>query len=796
MENETWFTEQFEPLQLKKEFSGVRLPKIKIDDHYYDKLGISKDTSNFDFLKKLCADGFKDLVKKGKIDLRDKKLYADRVNFELKTLQQCNFIDYILLVWDTLNFCNENGILIGTGRGSAAGSCVCYFTGITAIDPIKYKLFFERFISPSRAKSEIIEGELYLTGVIPDIDCDIEYTRRHEVFEYLEKKYPGQTSKISNFSTLTGKNLIKECGKIISHYSEFDVKKVSDLVPVVFGTVRDISECYNGIKDKNGEFKEKPIEEFVGWCDQNPKIYNTALQLRDLIKNKSVHASGLAISADKITDLCPIEFNKEGGITSGYDKKSLEKFCVKMDLLGLKTLSLIDETCKLVGIENYKDIDVNDPCIYAYLKDFRNSYGIFQLETPAGEKVTKMMKPQDLNDLSALMALNRPGAISFISKYIENRNRGYGDSIHPLFDEALKDEYQLPIFQESIMALLGIIGFSLEDAYQVIKVIGKKLINEAKIWEGKIYEKAKENGFPEEVASLLWKTIQAASSYSFNKCLSINSVVEGENGFDVLKNIKIGDKIKARDTNLGLDVFVNVKNKYENKVELFKVEFEDGRTLCCSMDHMLLCSDLKKRRLEDILKNNLEVLCNGEILFKDILGYEGLYKIGSNGIIVSNVKNGYGRNSGRTYGGSVMKQKIQKNGYVSIQLCKNGVRKTRLVHAIVAQSFIPSLEGKQFVNHRNGIKTDNRADNLEWVTSSENMKHAYAMGLGNHEHCIGVKSCKAVLDESQVINIIKKNKAGNMSQRKLAEEYGVSIGCISGIIYNQNWKHLDRNEIS
>ena len=204
-------------------------------------------------------------------------------------------MDYILLVWDVINFCKENDIPIGFGRGSAAGSLILYLIGVTGIDPIEHDLFFERFISKTRAKKQIIEGVTYLDGsLMCDIDLDICYYNRHRVLEYLRDKFKGNTCKIVTLNSLTSKLLIKECGKITAGKTEQEMDVVSSLVPKVFGQVKDIEETY------------EEVEEFKEWCDENPRTYEIALKLKNLVKNKSVHASAVSLSYEKLEDCCPI----------------------------------------------------------------------------------------------------------------------------------------------------------------------------------------------------------------------------------------------------------------------------------------------------------------------------------------------------------------------------------------------------------------------------------------------------------------------------------------------------------
>ena len=200
--------------------------------------------NNYDFLRAACLQGFK------KLDLeKDSEIYnqyVDRIKYELKTLKDLGFIDYVLLVWDVINFCKKENIPTGLGRGSAAGSIVLYLIGVTKIDPVKYDLYFERFVSKIRAKKKVVDGITYLDGsLMCDVDLDICYYNRQKVLQYLEEKFLGHTSKILTLNKLSTKLLIKECGKIVAGKPETEMNMVSSLIPKVFGQVKSLEEAKN-----------------------------------------------------------------------------------------------------------------------------------------------------------------------------------------------------------------------------------------------------------------------------------------------------------------------------------------------------------------------------------------------------------------------------------------------------------------------------------------------------------------------------------------------------------------------
>ncbi|MEK6878468.1 MAG: hypothetical protein AABY22_02615, partial [Nanoarchaeota archaeon] len=283
---------KFENYEIEN-FGLIRLPEIVISKEQKEKYGLDEKTNNLNFLKQLVYQGYEQKLKNNKIDYKRAKEYGDRCKYELDIIDGLGFTDYVLLVWDIINFCDIQGIPRGAGRGSAGGSLIFHLIGITKyLDPLNYPLYFERFISKARAKKTIIDGITYIDGSLaPDFDLDVCHFRRNEVVEYLKTKYPNKVAKLSTFNTFSGRLLIKECGKIISEKSESEMNEISELIPKIFGQVKDIEETYQEVP----KFKE--------WCDNNREIYDIALSLRGLIKNRGSHASGYAISYFPIEEI-------------------------------------------------------------------------------------------------------------------------------------------------------------------------------------------------------------------------------------------------------------------------------------------------------------------------------------------------------------------------------------------------------------------------------------------------------------------------------------------------------------
>ena len=485
---------------------GVRLPEFNIESRLKKEYGLKEESSNYDFLMQVCRTNFKKL----NIAKEDFPKYSDRVKYELETIKELGFLDYILLVWTVINYCNENSIPVGLGRGSAAGSLILYLLGVTKVDPIKYELFFERFISKIRAKKQIVDGITYLDGsLMCDVDIDICYYNRHKVIKYLDQLFSGRTSKILTLTTLSSKILIKECGKIIDEKPESEMNEVSSLIPKTFGQVMDLKQAYAEVPD------------LQTWCDNNPRAYKAALKLRNLIKNKSVHASGMMLSYHPIDESCPTELTSDKEQVSSYDMNWVSIFNVKLDLLGLRSVSIVDRVCKLINIK-ISDIDFNDPIIYQQLQDFKTPHGCFQIEAETNFKVCKKVKPKNLEELSGVLALARPGALEFVEQYANFTNNNQYEGIHEFFDSVLSGSGGVALYQEQLMKMANKIGFTLDEAEVLRRIVGKKKVEEVKKWQEKIKEKIKENNLAPEIGDILWRILENSANYSFNKSHSMS----------------------------------------------------------------------------------------------------------------------------------------------------------------------------------------------------------------------------------------------------------------------------------
>jgi DNA polymerase-3 subunit alpha len=497
------FIDSFKEINLP--LHGVRCPRIELDKTDREKYEIPQNASNLQILQALCNQGFRRLLPQWKSEGLNIQEYKDRAKLEVETLQKLNFVDYILIVWDVFNFCNKNNIPTGLGRGSAAGSLVLFLLGVTGVDPVKYGLFFQRFVSEVRAKKQIVDGITYLDGkMIADIDSDICYYRRKEVIKYLEEKYPDRTSKMLTVSTLSGKALIKDCGKIIGEKEESEMNKITSLFTSKYGKVAEPEEMH------------ETSEDFKSWCDENEMVYTIALKLKNLIRNKGVHASGILISYDSLNKTTPIELTADKENVSSFTMDWATKINIKLDLLGLKSVSVIHEVAKLVGLD-YKKIDIEDfEKIYSHLQDLKNPKGLFQIEADTNFKVCKKVQPKNLDQLSAVVALARPGALDYVDQYANFANTGVKPEVDAVIESVLSKTGNICLYQEQVMKMFNQIGFSLTESEEIRRAIGKKLPEEIAKWKPKIYEKCEQNKIKKETADQIWKVCEDSAGYQFN----------------------------------------------------------------------------------------------------------------------------------------------------------------------------------------------------------------------------------------------------------------------------------------
>lgn len=654
---------------------GVRLPTYKLSKEDAESLGVKEDIDHEKFLRLLCEKGLNEKIETGLIEEGRKKEYEERIDHEIGVISEGGFVDYILITADLMGFCKKEGIATNFGRGSAVGSMVCFLTGITrVIDPIKENLYFERFISAARLKKQVIDGVTYVDGsMVCDIDCDIDSSQRDKVIKYLFDAYPNKVCKLSTVTTLTSKVLMKECGKIVKGHSEQTMKEVSDMIPSIFGKVQHIRKT------------REESEDFNKFCKENEDVYKIALKLNGLIKNASSHASGYLLSYYDLYGFLPVQNGTNGEVVSSYDMADSQKLAIKLDILGLSDLQLNFSVCKRVGVDPDR-LNFDDEEVYKNLQKFDAPFGLFQLGCESAYRALKKIKPRNFQHLMAVLAIIRPGCFVFTDQYARYVETGDLESIDPHLDKIFGETAGVVLFQESLMKCAKeIFGFSLQEAEGVRRACSKKKKEEMEKYKDTLFSQAEKLNLPRETAEKFWELLIASADYSFNKCLEKNTIVKTDKGANLIAKVRKGDKVLGYNIKSGENEFVVVKDVHISKSELFEFDLSDGRSIRCSMDHKFLTKEVGMMPIKDIINNDYSILLDEkQEYFKDVIGYEGFYKISNKGTLISLLRevgiDGVGSGV-RDYGGGIIGGEMDKDGYRRAWLYKgHGKKKRQKIH--------------------------------------------------------------------------------------------------------------------
>lgn len=439
------------------------------------------------------------------------KEYVDRLEYELGIIKQMGYVDYFLIVWDFIRFSNENGIPTGPGRGSAAGSIVAYTLGITKIDPIKYSLLFERFLNPERVS-------------MPDIDSDFCYERRQEVIDYVVDKYGvDNVSQIITFGTMAPRACIRDVGRAMNYpYAEVD--KISKMIPTMLGITIDKA------LELNPELKNE-----YDTNDRVRTLIDVSKDLEGLPRHSSTHAAGVVIASKPLVEYVPLQKNEEMIVTQ-FGMTTLEELgLLKMDFLGLRTLTVMNDAVKMIKDNQDIDIDLDkidfeDKEVYKMLGEGKTA-GVFQLESAGMTSFMKELKPDSLEDIIAGISLYRPGPMSEIPRYVECKNNpDKVNYIVPELEDILDVTYGVMVYQEQVMEIVRKLGgYSMGRSDMVRRAMSKK---KHKVMEEErknfIYGIADENGkvevpgcvrngISEEAGNKIFDTMMDFASYAFNK---------------------------------------------------------------------------------------------------------------------------------------------------------------------------------------------------------------------------------------------------------------------------------------
>ncbi|MCK5044807.1 DNA polymerase III subunit alpha [Candidatus Parcubacteria bacterium] len=446
------------------------------------------------YLKKLCEQGLKKRYPKKDIQA------IERLEYELSIIQKTGFASYFLIVQDFVNWSKENRIVVGPGRGSAAGSLVSYLLNITDVDPIKYDLLFERFLNPERIS-------------MPDIDLDFTDWRRDEVINYIRDKYGhDKVAQIITFGTMAARAVIRDVGRALGYSYQY-CDQIAKMVPFGFNLDQTIKEV--------PEFSQ-----LYKMDDQAKRLIDLGKKLEGVVRHASTHACGLVISQDPLTESVPLQHptQDDGSIVTQYEMHSIEDLgLLKMDLLGLKNLTIIEDTLtRIYKVRNkslkIEDIPLDDKKTYRLFQEGMTT-SVFQLESDGMKRYLKQLKPTKFEDVIAMVALYRPGPMEFLPQYIKGKaNPTTIRYIHPELKPILENTYGIMVYQEQLMKIAQkVAGFSLSEADILRKAVGKKIIELLLEQKEKFINGAINKGTSKEVAQRLWEWILPFARYGFNK---------------------------------------------------------------------------------------------------------------------------------------------------------------------------------------------------------------------------------------------------------------------------------------
>ena len=474
------------------EFGVTKLPKYDVPDGY----------TSWEYLNKLCFEGLERNYKNPISELRE------RLGYELNVIKTMGYVDYFLIVWDFIKYARDHDIMVGPGRGSAAGSIVSYCLGITNIDPIKYQLLFERFLNPERVS-------------MPDIDIDFCFERRQEVIDYVVRKYGSdRVVQIVTFGTMAARGVIRDVGRVMDLPYAF-VDSISKMIPTELNMTLDRALTMNS-----------ELRALYENDEQVKNLIDMSKRLEGLPRHTSMHAAGVVISQKSVDEYVPLSLGSDGSVTTQFTMTTLEELgLLKMDFLGLRTLTVIQNAVGLAEKSTGKKIDID--CIDYDDKAVLNSIGtgrtdgIFQLESAGMKSFMKELKPQSLEDIIAGISLYRPGPMDFIPQYIKGKNDVNAITYDcPQLKPILEPTYGCIVYQEQVMQIVrDLAGYTLGRSDLVRRAMSKKkgdvMIKERQNF---VYGNEEEgipgcinNGIDEKTANQIWDEMLDFAKYAFNK---------------------------------------------------------------------------------------------------------------------------------------------------------------------------------------------------------------------------------------------------------------------------------------